>query len=345
MRFAVDAMGGDFAPQEIVKGALLAAPSLNNNYISLVGDQKAIEGCIDKLPDNVEIIHTNQIIGMDESPVGAIRNKPDSSLVKCFRLVSEKKADALISAGNTGAVVAGATIFWGFLQGVRRAGIAIPLPTEKGVSYLIDVGANINCHPINLLQYGIMASVYARYVRKIESPRVGLLNIGEEDSKGNLLVQETLSLMKKAPINFAGNLEGNNIFKGNCDVIVCEGFVGNVILKVAEGSGEFFASRLFSSLMKLKDNPTLSGQFDSLKTALENLKKQLDYSEYGGAMLLGVNGIGIISHGRSNAKAICNAIKVADEMYKHQINDNIVKELHKTKLTWMDLLKSWKTHR
>jgi glycerol-3-phosphate acyltransferase PlsX len=343
MRIAVDAMGGDFAPGEIVKGVLLAAALLTDANILLVGDQQAIKKHIgDNIPPNVEIVPASQVISMKESPVEAIRQKPESSLAKCFSCVTEKKADAFVSAGNTGAVVAGATIFWGFLPGVKRAGISIPLPTEKGVSYLIDVGANIYCHPIHLLQYGIMATVYAKYIRKIENPRVGLLNIGEEDTKGNLLVQETWKLMKKAPINFIGNIEGNIIFKGDCEVVVCEGFVGNVILKVAEGCGEFFIRNFISSLMKAKDQIP---QFDSIMQISDKIKKQVDYSEYGGAMLLGVNGISIISHGRSNAKAISNAIKVAAEAVRHQINDHIIKELHKTKLTWLDLLKSWKTHR
>ena len=343
MKIAVDAMGGDFAPAEIVKGSLLAASLLTNTTILLVGDHEIIKKHIgNNIPSNVEIVPASQTIGMEESPVEAIRQKPDSSLTKGLSYVAGKKADAFVSAGNTGAVVAGATIFWGFLPGVKRAGISIPLPTEKGVSYLIDAGANIYCHPIHLLQYGIMAAVYAKHIRKIENPKVGLLNIGEEDTKGNLLVREAWALMKKAPINFIGNIEGNNIFKGDCEVIVCEGFVGNVILKVAEGCGEFFNHNFISSLIKVKDQIP---QFDSLTQILDKIRKQTDYSEYGGAMLLGVNGICIISHGRSNAKAISNAIRVATEAVKNQINDNIVKELDKTKLTWLDLLKSWKTHR
>ena len=343
MRIAVDAMGGDFAPAEIVKGVLLAAALLTDTTILLVGDQEAIKKHIgNNIPSNVEIVQASQTIGMEESPVEAIRQKPDSSLAKGFSCVAEKKADAFVSAGNTGAAVAGATIFWGFLPGVKRAGISILLPTEKGVTYLIDVGANIYCHPIHLLQYGIMTAVYAKYIRKIENPRVGLLNIGEEYTKGNLLVQETWALMKKAPINFIGNIEGNNIFKGDCEVVVCEGFVGNVIIKVAEGCSEFVIRNLLTSLMKAKDQIP---QLDSIMQILDKIRKQSDYSEYGGAMLLGVNGICIISHGRSNAKAISNAIKVAAEAVKNQINNNIVKELDKTKLTWLDLLKSWKTHR
>lgn len=342
-------MGGDHAPVETVKGALLAAEQLPDAVILLIGEAAIIEKQIsdygnsgNTIPANIEIVPASQSISMGENPLDAIRQKPDSSLVKCFSFVKENKAEALISAGNTGAVVGGATIFWGLLPGIKRAGISIPLPTEKGVSYLIDVGANIYCHPIHLLQYGIMTTVYTKYVKKIENPRVGLLNIGEEDTKGNELVQETWKLMKKAPINFVGNIEGNSLFSGNCEVIVCEGFVGNVILKVAEGAAEFFSHTIFGTLMKYKDQIP---QFDSLMKIFEKMKKQSDYSEYGGAMLLGVNGICIISHGRSNAKAISNAVKVAYESVKNQVNQHITDELHKTKLTWLDLLKSWKTHR
>jgi glycerol-3-phosphate acyltransferase PlsX len=342
MRIAIDAMGGDFAPAEIVKGALQVAPELPETSLILIGNKEEIEKHIQGRPVNIEIVPASQVIAMEESPLDAIRQKQDSSLVRCFQFVSENKADALISAGNTGAAVAGATIFWGLLPGIKRAGISIPLPTEKGISYLIDVGANIYCHPIHLLQYGIMASVYIKYIKKIENPRVGLLNIGEEDSKGNLLVQETWKLMKKAPINFVGNIEGNDLFNGECEVIVCEGFVGNVILKVTEGCADFFTRKVFSLLTRAKQQ---FPQIDSLMHLLDTLKKQSDYSEYGGAMLLGVNGICIISHGRSNAKAISNAIKVASESVKYQINNNIIRELHKTKLTWLDLLKSWRTYR
>jgi len=343
MKIAVDAMGGDRAPEEIVKGALLAAGTFPDVSILLMGDKPAIEKHISgNTPKNIEIVQTSQVIDMDESPVEAIRQKTDSSLVKCFAYAKEKNADAVVSAGNTGAVVAGATIFCGFLPGIKRAGISIPLPTEKGVTYLIDVGANIFCHPIHLLQYGIMAAVYAKHIKKVDNPRVGLLNIGEEDTKGNELVQETWALMKKAPINFSGNIEGNYIFKGDCEVIVCEGFVGNVILKVVEGAAEFLTRSFMGSLMKLKDQIP---QFDAILPGLDKIKKQSDYSEYGGAMLMGIDGVCIISHGRSNAKAIANAIKVAVESVNSQVNKHIVDELNKTKLTWIDLYKSWKTHR
>lgn len=340
---AIDAMGGDHAPEEVVKGALMVAPEFPNATLVLVGDQDAVGKHLGaNKPPNIKVIHASQAIGMNESPVEAIREKRDSSLVKALKLVARKEADAFISAGNTGAAVAGATLLWGFLEGIKRPGIAIPLPTKKGVAYLIDAGANIYCHPIHLLQYGIMAAVYCKHVRAIENPRVGLLNIGEEDSKGNELVQETLKLFRKAPINFIGNMEGQNLFSGNCEVVVCEGFVGNVILKVAEGCIDFVSQTFANKLMEKKDSIP---QFEALLGLLNNIKKQGDYSEYGGANLLGVNGICIISHGRSKAKAISSAIKVAINSAQHHINDAITQELLKTKLTWLDLLKSWKTHR
>lgn len=336
-------MGGDHAPEEVVKGALLTAPEFPDDTLLLVGDQAAVNKHLGANPPaNIKVIHAPQVIGMDEPPVEAIRGKRDSSLVQALKLVARKEADAFISAGNTGAAVAGATLLWGFLEGIKRPGIAIPLPTKKGVAYLIDAGANIYCHPIHLLQYGIMAAVYCKHARNVENPRVGLLNIGEEDSKGNELVQATLKLFRKAPINFIGNMEGQNLFSGNCEVIVCEGFVGNVILKVTEGCAEFVIQTFAKKLTEKKDSIP---QFETLMGVLSDIKKQGDYSEYGGANLLGVNGICIIGHGRSNAKAIYNAIKVAINSARHHINDAITQELHKTKLTWLDLLKSWKTHR
>ncbi|MFA5793731.1 MAG: phosphate acyltransferase PlsX [Candidatus Brocadiia bacterium] len=340
---AIDAMGGDHAPEEVVKGALLVAPEFPQSTLLLVGDETAVNKIIGpNKPGNIQVIHAAQTIGMDEHPVEAIRQKKDSSLVKALGLVAAKKADAFISAGNTGACVAGASFMWGFLEGIKRPGIAIPLPTRKGLTYLIDAGANIFCHPIHLLHYGIMASVYCKHARNIANPRVGLLNIGEEDTKGNELVQETLKLYRKAPINFTGNIEGQHIFDGDCEVIVCEGFVGNVILKVTEGCVEFVSESFTNKLTQKKDSIP---QFDTLMELLNNIRKQGDHSEFGGANLFGVNGVCIISHGRAKAKAIYNAIKVAINSAQHHVNDEIVQELQKTKLTWLDLLKSWKTHR
>lgn len=338
-------MGGDHAPEQVVKGTLQIAPELPDATLLLAGTEPAIRKYLPPNPPaNIKIVPTTEVIGMSEHPVDAIRNKRNSSLVKAAKLVRDHEADAFISAGNTGAAVASATILWGFLSGIKRPGIAVRFPTKKGVSYIIDVGANIYCHPIHLLQYGIMTAVYCKYVNNIANPRVGLLNIGEEDSKGNELVQETLALYRKAPVNFIGNIEGQNLFNGDCEVVVCEGFVGNVILKATEGFADFFTSTIMDALKGLNGDAAGSAM-NGLKPALDVLKKKTQYDEYGGAQLMGVNGICIISHGRSNAKAIANAIKVAAQSVKNHVNNEIVQELHKTKLTWLDLYKSWKTHR
>lgn len=345
MKVAIDVMGGDFAPKEIVRGAFLTAEKRPDLTLILVGnknevaDEIAIGG--GKSLPNLEITHTTQVIEMEESPVEAIRQKRDASLLKCINLVAAKQADAFVSAGNTGAVVAGATLRWGFLEGVKRSGIAIPFPTRKGFCYIIDVGANIYCNPIHLLQYGIMASVYYQSMKKVSQPRVGLLNIGEEDSKGNHLVRESLKLFKKSGLNFVGNIEGQNVFKGDCDVIVCEGFVGNVILKSSEGCAEFIIQGLLTELKNNKDRFQDAERFHEIAGRLSH---KIDYAEYGGAPLLGVNGVAIICHGRSLARAMAKAIEVAAQFAREKINEEIVKTIRQTPLSWFDILKSWKTH-
>ena len=343
MKIAIDAMGGDHAPQEIVKGCLIAAEQTPGLTLLLVGQKDKLLPLLSKnKPKNIEIVDAPQVVEMHESPISAIRTKRQSSVVQAVKLVARKEAEVCISAGNTGAVVAGATILCGFLEGVKRPGIAVPIPTPNGYSYLIDVGANIDCHPIHLLQYAIMASIYSKKMQNVSKPRVGLLNIGAEDSKGNELVQETLTLFKKSPVNFIGSIEGQGVFRGECDVVVCEGFVGNVILKLAEGCFEFFARSLVSEMGKQSDN---GPGVDFMKRTLGAVTTRIDYSEYGGAPLLGVNGGCIICHGRSKAKAIANAIKVGADIVKQKVNEEIVKEINSLELSWFDLLKSWKTHR
>ena len=334
-------MGGDNAPGEIVKGALSAAQRFPETIIILAGDTVVIEEEIAKTgpkPANIEISHATQVVGMSDSPVDAIKNKPDSSLIKSIKLVMKQEASAVISAGNTGALVAGSTLILGFLPSVKRPGIAIPIPTRTGISYLIDAGANINCNPLHLLQYAIMASIYCEKTRGISKPKIGLLNIGSEDTKGNELVKETRELLEKSGLNFIGNIEGQNLFNGTCDVIVCEGFVGNVLLKTIEGLGDFLKQLLAKSIEQI-------GNKEIGAMLVGKLQSKTDYSEYGGALLLGLNGIVIKSHGRSNAKAIENAIKVAIESAQHNLNDEIIKYLNALEISWLDILKSWRASR
>lgn len=345
MRIAVDAMGGDFAPREVVQGGVQAAQKFTDATILLVGDLAALEKEISvtgqSKPKNLELIPASQVISMSESAVDAIRSKPDSSLLKCVELVKKGEAAALISAGNTGAVVAGATMVLGVLPVVKRPGIAVPIPTQNGACYLIDAGANIYCNPLHLLQYAIMTSAYCECAKGIPNPRVGVLNIGEEDSKGNELVKQTHTLLKKAGLNFIGNIEGQGIFRGECDVVVCDGFVGNIVLKVVEGCGEFMARRLKAEVTNMKSE-SCAGPMSEI---MMKLKEKTDYAEYGGAPLLGLNGIVIICHGRSNARAITNAIKVAVESTSHNLNEEILKRLNAVQVSWIDILKSWRAHR
>ncbi|MBI4833249.1 MAG: phosphate acyltransferase PlsX [Planctomycetes bacterium] len=348
MKIALDAMGGDFAPAETVRGAVLAAQNNPDITILMVGTPDALEkefASVGAKPKNIEIVASSQTVEMSESPVDAIRRKPDSSLFKSINLVKKGEASAIISAGNTGAAVAGSTMTLGFLPNVKRPGIAIPVPSKNGICYVIDAGANIYCNPLHLLQYGIMASVYCQQAKNIANPRVGVLNIGEEDSKGNELVKQTIELFRKTELNFIGSVEGRGIFEGQCEVVVCEGFVGNVLLKTVEGFAEFMLKSISAQAANYcKDN----GGTEPIKNILGKIKERTDYAEYGGAPLLGLNGIVIISHGRSNAKAIANAIKVAGESTRHNLTEEINKGLNTVQkhISWMDVLKSWRaTHR
>lgn len=347
MKIALDAMGGDKAPSEIVRGAVLASENIPDITLQLAGDQNTLKSELNstgKTFTNIEIIPSTQVVSMTDSPVEAIRTKPDSSLINCIKSVKKREASAFISAGNTGAVVAGATMLLGFLQGVKRPGIAVPFPTKKGLCYVIDGGANIHCNPLHLLQYGIMASVYCQQARGIPNPKVGLLNIGEEDTKGNELVKQTFALLKKSGVNFIGSIEARSIFNGDCDVIVCEGFVGNVMLKCVEGFAEFTMSGIMGAVKSYSEEHGESKPMDNI---LMKLKKKGDYAEYGGAPLLGLNGIVIICHGRSNARAIANAISVAVESTRHNLNKEILKHLNTVQkyISWIDILKSWKARR
>jgi glycerol-3-phosphate acyltransferase PlsX len=325
MKIAVDAMGGDFAPASVVQGAADAVKDYDIEIL-LVGDSARIEKEVSKIKnypkDKIKVIHTDEVIEMHDSPIVSVRKKKNSSMSMAINLVKSKEADAFVSAGNTGAVVCAATLYLGLLPGIERPGIGILFPTLKGISLVIDVGANIDPKPIHLLQYAIMAEAYYRYVLDYkERPKVGLLNVGEEATKGTEFIKETHKLLIQSPLNFVGNVEGKEIFSGNCNIIVCDGYVGNVALKVTESVGEMLNEILRRSILK-----GFLGKLGTLLLLnnLRRFKKDLDYSEYGGAPLLGINGVVIKAHGRSSSKAIKHAIRVAKTEFEHKVNEKII---------------------
>ena len=328
MKIVVDAMGGDYAPGVVIEGAVEAVKEFDLEVI-LTGKEDIIKSHLAKFkyPESkISIVHASEVIEMGEQAALTVRRKRDSSIVVGIELVKEKKADAFFSAGNTGAVVCAATLSLRLLEGIERPGIAIILPTSKGPSLIIDVGANIDSKPNHLLQYAIMGSAYFKDILRKENPTVGILNIGEEETKGTEFIKETHALLGKSRLNFAGNVEAKKIFSGDCNVVVCDGFVGNITLKVSEGLSEaimaFLKKHLNNGLFSKLGLLFLKGNF-------KDFKKELDYSEYGGAPLLGVDGIVIIGHGHSSAKAIKNAIRVAKEEVERGINDDIVEEMRR----------------
>lgn len=326
MRIAVDAMGGDHAPEEIVKGALSGALAFPGIEVILVGQIDRIEEFLPKSnrPGNLSIKAATESVEMDEHPAQAIRKKKDSSIVVATRMVKDGEADAVVSAGSTGAQMAAALLGLGRIKGIDRPAIATVLPTLEGGKLVLDVGANPDAKPEHLVQYAMMGSIYAERILGIKNPKVGLLNIGTEESKGNELVQATYPKLKQVPLNFMGNIEGRDIPYGQADVVVCEGFVGNVMLKTTEG----LAGALFQ-LIKEKITATPIRKLGALaiKSGLKEIGKMMDYAEYGGAPLLGVNGISIICHGSSKEKAILNAIRVAKECVESRFIEGIKEEL------------------
>lgn len=326
MRIVVDAMGGDYAPQVVVEGAIAAAKEYPVEIV-LVGDVVQIQALLKKKGYRGKRIYAHpaqEVIGMSEPAALSVRKKRGSSIVLGLNLLKDGQADAFFSAGNTGAVVCAATLSLGTLPGIERPGIAVLIPTQKEISLVVDVGANIDAKPIHLLQYGIMADAYFRYILNKSEPRVGLLNIGEEESKGTEFIKETHQLLSDSHLNFIGNVEGRDLFSGKCDIILCDGFVGNVALKVSESVTEA-VYELFKR--SIKNNPVGMFGVALLSLSLGRLRKQIDYSEYGGAPLLGVNGVVIIGHGRSSAKAIKNAIRVAKEEVELKVNEKIIEEI------------------
>ena len=324
---AVDAMGGDQAPRPEVEGALEAARNLGVQIL-LVGQPSAIKRELARHPHRgvpLEVVPATEVITMKDSPMQAFRRKKDSSVHVAARLVKEGRAEGLVSAGNTGAVMAVARFVLGTLGGVDRVALAAPFPTLKGgVSVLLDVGANVDSKVEHLEQFAVMGEVYYRAIFGTRRPRVGLLSIGEEEMKGNELTREAHARLKRLPLHFVGNVEGRDVFAGNVDVIVCDGFIGNVALKISEG-----VTQLIITMLKGALNSTLAAQVGSLlaRRAFQDFKKKIDYSEYGGAPLLGVRGVTVIGHGRSDAKAIKNAVRVATELSRTRMNEKIEQEL------------------
>lgn len=323
MKIAVDAMGGDYAPSSAVAGAVLAVKEYDCDVI-LVGEEDAVKKELHKYKfpgSRISIKHASEVIGMDEPPAITIRRKRDSSVNVAVDLVKEKEAVAMVTAGNTGAAVCSAILKLKTLETIERPGISVVLPTLMGSSLLIDVGANIDCKPEHLLQYAIMGTIYCRYILLKKEVKVGLLSIGEEKSKGTELIKITHGLLDKSSLNFIGNIEGKDIFSGKADIIVCEGFTGNIILKVLESAAETIGELVKQQLSK--NIFTMLGGLLSMP-ALNGLKRKVDYTEHGGVPLLGIDGICIVGHGRSNAKAIKNAIRTASEFAHHNVNQHIV---------------------
>lgn len=327
MKIALDAMGGDNSPRVEIEGAVIAASQLGIEII-LVGDENKIRDELKKHGNShnlpLTIVKATEVITMDELPAMAVRKKRDSSIVVAVRLVKEGKADAVVSAGSTGAVMTACLFELGRLKGISRPALATLMPTLTGDSVLLDIGANVDCRASNLLEFAVMGNVYARYILKKENPRVGLLSVGEEDSKGNELIKEAYLLFEKGPFNFIGNVEGREIVNGKADVVVCDGFIGNVVLKFGESVAE-----MILTLLKQEFTRGILSKIGVmfLRPALKNFRKRVDYSEYGGAPLLGIDGDCIICHGSSNSKAIMNALRVARDFSLQKVNDHIKENL------------------
>src|SRR5262245_41850602 len=328
MRIALDAMGGDHAPGPIVAGAVQAVAELPDVHVTLVGDREQVEKAVTtaggQLGERIDLFHCTQTITMHDSPVEALRKKPDNSISRTWQLMAERKVDAIVSAGNTGAMVAGGLRLRRFLKGVRRPGIATVMPTAKGPCVIIDVVANVASKPSLLFAYGVMSSIFARHILERERPTIGLMNVGSEQAKGNELAKDTHALFDSSPLadSFIGNIEGRDIHRGACDVVVTEGFVGNVVLKVCEGVFDFIMKMIVHELHK-----SLSTERQLAHETLMRLIHTHDYSAYGGAPLLGIDGICIICHGSSGDRAIKNALGVAAKYARAGLNDIIVREL------------------
>ena len=341
IRIALDALGGDFGAEPNVLGALEAAKRLNVQVI-LVGDEVvlrrelAAKGYSDKLPKNISIVHAPDVINMDADPAREVRAKKNASIVVCASLVRKGEADAFVSAGHSGAAMVASLFGMGRLKGVLRPAIATPMPTYKGVSLLLDGGANADCKPIHLLQFAVMGSTYMQKVFDVEAPKVGILSIGEEEKKGNQLVKNTVPHMRSIGVNFTGTLEGRDVNVGDVDVIVCDGFVGNIVLKMAEGLAKTMMNMI---KREVKKRPlAILGALLS-KSAFKAVKDHTNPDNYGGAPLVGVNGVAIISHGKSNDFAIFNALKTAARLVDKNFIGDIAAKMAALKPTFDELEK------
>jgi len=328
MRIALDAMGGDFAPAVTIEGAIETVNESEDIEIVLVGDEPSIKRELSGKkypPTRLQIRHASQVVEMDEPALAAIRKKKDSSIKRAIELVKNREADAVVSAGHSGVAMALALLTFRASEGVRRPAIATVMPTIKRPFVLIDAGANVDCDAENLLQFALMGDAYCRTMFDNPEPKIALLSIGEEDTKGNLLTKEAFKLLRDTRIRFIGNIEGKDIFSGNADVVVCDGFIGNIVLKTSEGLAE-----VIMKMLKREIADVTTGRIGYLlmKPALRNFRRKTDYAEYGGAPLLGINGTCIISHGRSSAKAIRNAIKGASEFSKKEVYKIIADEIN-----------------
>ena len=330
MKIAVDAMGGDYAPGVVIEGVLLALQEIPGLQLVLVGHQEKLSFYLEKAGlinhPQVELVHAEQVVEMSDHSTDSIRSKKHSSITVCADLVKAGRADAIVSAGHTGAAVAATKVRLRTLEGVDRPALATAMPAVGGKNILIDVGANTDCTPMNLAQFAVMGELYAQLTFGLESPRIGLLSVGGEDVKGNDLTKEVFKILSNMPINFVGNVEGHDIFhKSTCDVIVCDGFTGNSILKASEG----LARATYHWLKEaFTHNPIRQTGAFLAKEAFRDLKKISDSEEFGGAPLLGIRGVCIIGHGASSPKAIKNAIRLADTYLKHGLTDRIVKRIN-----------------
>lgn len=330
MKIALDAMGGDQGPELLIDGALLALRRNKELSIILLGPENLLKERIAQCADSGNVVgrllieHAPETVTMEESPVEAIRKKKDSTIMRGFDLVKNGQADAMVSAGHSGATMAAAIRKLGRLEGVSRPGIASLFPTRKTPVMLMDIGANVDCRPQHLFQFAVMASSCYALLQNKKDPRVGLLSIGSEPGKGNALIKESHELLRQSNLNFVGNVEGRDVYGGELDVVVCDGFVGNISLKISEGLAEAAMHMLKDEIMK-----SLRAKIGYLliRKAFAAFRKRVDYAEYGGAPLLGINGIGIICHGSSSSVAICNAIGEAAKLVENKVNDSIVQSL------------------
>jgi glycerol-3-phosphate acyltransferase PlsX len=326
MKIAVDAMGGDFAPHAIVEGVFLASKRYGIKVV-LVGDEDQVSKEISKYPTSklpIYIHHASHVVAMHDSPSVVLRRMKDTSIKVALDLAKEGQVNGVVSAGNSGAAMALAMYIFKKLEGVDRPAIATIHPTLKGSTVLIDSGGNVDCKPFHLVQFAFMGDAYAKYILGKEEPRIGVLSNGEEEGKGNELTREVHDILSKTDLNYIGYVEGQDLNSGEVDVIVCDGFVGNVVLKISEGLWETISAIL---KWEAKDNVRAKVAYFLMKRAMRRLDKRMDYSEYGGAPLLGINGNCVISHGHSNAKAIMNAILLASSLAKNKLNEHLIQEI------------------